>query len=58
MTTKHPPAPAAGDNASADAAITTRDLVKTFGRTRALHGFSLTVPTGQVTGFLGPNGSG
>lgn len=58
MTTEHTPAPAAGDNASADAAITTCDLVKTFGRIRALDGFSLTVPTGQVTGFLGPNGAG
>lgn len=51
MTTDHTPAPA-------DAAINTRDLVKTFGRTRALDGFTLTVPTGQVTGFLGPNGAG
>lgn len=58
MTTDRTPAPAAGSNAPADAAITTRDLVKTFGRTRALDGFSLTVPTGQVTGFLGPNGAG
>ncbi|MCT1385312.1 ABC transporter ATP-binding protein [Brachybacterium sp. p3-SID1565] len=51
MTTDHTPAPA-------DAAITIRDLVKTFGRTRALDGFTLTAPTGQVTGFLGPNGAG
>ena len=41
MTTDHTPAPA-------DAAINTRDLVKTFGRTRALDGFTLTVPTGQA----------
>ena len=41
-----------------DAAITVRDLTKTFGTTRALDGFTLTVPTGQVTGFLGPNGAG
>ncbi len=51
MTTDHTTAPA-------DAAITIRDLVKTFGRTRALDGFTLTAPTGQVTGFLGPNGAG
>src|SRR5699024_9014580 len=38
------------------AAVVVRDLTKTFGATRALDGFSLTVPTGQVTGFLGPNG--
>ncbi|MDO5712313.1 MAG: ABC transporter ATP-binding protein, partial [Micrococcales bacterium] len=39
-------------------AIEIRDLVKTFGATRALDGLSLTVPTGQIHGFLGPNGSG
>ncbi|MEE2033850.1 ABC transporter ATP-binding protein [Rhodococcus chondri] len=39
-------------------AIETHDLVKTFGTTRALDGFSLRVETGTVAGFLGPNGSG
>lgn len=39
-------------------AIEARNLVKTFGTTRALDGFDLSVPTGQVTGFLGPNGAG
>ncbi|MGO1173327.1 MAG: ABC transporter ATP-binding protein [Actinomycetaceae bacterium] len=39
-------------------AIEVRDLVKTFGSTRALDGFDLTVTTGQVAGFLGPNGAG
>ncbi len=43
---------------SEDLAIEARDLVKTFGATRALDGFDLTVPTGEVTGFLGPNGAG
>jgi ABC-2 type transport system ATP-binding protein len=33
-------------------------LVKTFGRTRALDRLDLTVRTGEVHGFLGPNGSG
>src|SRR3954469_25939405 len=33
-------------------------LVKTFGPTRALDGLDLTVPRGEVHGFLGPNGSG
>ena len=33
-------------------------LVKTFGATRALDGLDLTVATGEVHGFLGPNGSG
>jgi ABC-2 type transport system ATP-binding protein len=39
-------------------AIRTEGLVKTFGRTRALDGLDLTVRTGEVHGFLGPNGSG
>ncbi|HEY9496751.1 MAG TPA: ABC transporter ATP-binding protein [Intrasporangium sp.] len=41
-----------------DLAIETRDLVKSFGTTKALNGFSLRVEKGQVAGFLGPNGSG
>jgi ABC-2 type transport system ATP-binding protein len=32
--------------------------VKTFGPTRALDGLDLSVATGEVHGFLGPNGSG
>ncbi|WP_432559091.1 ATP-binding cassette domain-containing protein [Granulicoccus sp. GXG6511] len=39
-------------------AIEITDLVKTFGRVRALDGLTMTVDTGQVHGFLGPNGSG
>jgi ABC-2 type transport system ATP-binding protein len=39
-------------------AISVSGLVKTFGRTRALDGLDLTVTTGEVHGFLGPNGSG
>lgn len=38
--------------------ISIRKLVKTFGSTRALDGLDLTVPPGEVHGFLGPNGSG
>jgi ABC-2 type transport system ATP-binding protein len=41
-----------------DLAVEARDLVKTFGSTRALDGFTLSVPYGQVAGFLGPNGAG
>lgn len=41
-----------------DLAIQTADLVKTFGKVRALDGLNLEVPTGQVHGFLGPNGAG
>jgi len=39
-------------------AIVMRDVVKTFGRTRALDGLDLQVRTGEVHGFLGPNGAG
>lgn len=39
-------------------AIEMRAVVKTFGKVRALDGLDLTVPTGEVHGFLGPNGSG
>ncbi|MEO8260927.1 MAG: ABC transporter ATP-binding protein [Pseudolysinimonas sp.] len=38
--------------------IEVQDLVKTFGRTRALDGLDLSVDEGEVHGFLGPNGSG
>ena len=40
------------------APIQVRDLVKTFGRFRALDGVDLTVEPGTVHGFLGPNGAG
>jgi len=40
------------------AAVEVRDLTKTFGRITAVRGMSFTAPAGQVTGFLGPNGSG
>lgn len=39
-------------------AITLRNVVKTFGSTRALDGLDLEVATGEVHGFLGPNGAG
>ena len=38
--------------------IRTENLVKTFGRVRALDGLDLTVDEGEVHGFLGPNGAG
>ncbi|MFC7448098.1 ATP-binding cassette domain-containing protein [Rhodococcus daqingensis] len=40
------------------AAVDISNLVKTFGRTRALDGLDLQVRTGEVHGFLGPNGAG
>ena len=39
-------------------AISISGLVKTFGATRALDGLDLVVESGEVHGFLGPNGSG
>jgi len=39
-------------------AVETRQLVKTFGATRALDGLDLTVEAGTVYGLLGPNGAG
>ena len=39
-------------------AVEVEDLVKTYGRTRALDGVTLQVPEGRVLGLLGPNGAG
>ena len=38
--------------------IRVEDLVKTFGRFRAVDGVSLDVAPGEIHGFLGPNGAG
>ncbi len=38
--------------------IEVRGLTKRFGRVTAVGDLSFTAPAGQVTGFLGPNGSG
>jgi len=40
------------------AAVESRNLVKSYGRRRALDGFSLAVPRGCVLGLVGPNGAG
>ena len=40
------------------ASITVTDVSVSFGGLRALHGVSMTVPRGSVTGLIGPNGSG
>jgi ABC-2 type transport system ATP-binding protein len=43
----------------ADPAISTHHLIKTYGRgTRGLAGLDLEVRTGEVYGYLGPNGAG
>ena len=39
-------------------AIETRNLVKRYGKRRALDGFSLAIPRGCVLGLVGPNGAG
>jgi ABC-type multidrug transport system ATPase subunit len=43
---------------SSEMAVEVEGLRKRFGRVAALSGLDLQVPVGQVTGFLGPNGSG
>ena len=39
-------------------AVEAEGLVKRYGKTQALSGLDLTVPTGTVYGLLGPNGAG
>ena len=39
-------------------AVVTRGLTKSYGRRVALTGLDMSVPRGQIYGFLGPNGSG
>ncbi len=39
-------------------AIEIANLIKSYGRARALDGLDLTVEAGEVHGFLGPNGAG
>jgi len=43
---------------TADLALTTRGLRKSYGKRLALDGLDLSVPSGVVYGFLGPNGAG
>jgi ABC-2 type transport system ATP-binding protein len=42
----------------ADLAIDVRGLNKSFGDRHVVKNFSIQVPRGRITGFLGPNGSG
>ena len=43
---------------SSDLAINVKGLTKTFGKRTAVDHVDITMPRGQVWGFLGPNGSG
>ncbi|MDJ0339274.1 ABC transporter ATP-binding protein [Cryobacterium sp. PH31-O1] len=47
-----------GPGQAPDAAIDVVDLVKQFGRNRALNGVTFQVPRGSVFGVIGPNGAG
>jgi ABC-2 type transport system ATP-binding protein len=38
--------------------LETKDLVRTFGSVRALDGFDLALPEGQIVALVGPNGAG
>jgi len=38
--------------------IETNNLTRRFGRTEAVHGLNLAVPTGSICALLGPNGAG
>ena len=46
------------DAPTPELAVATRGLTKSYGHQVALTGLDMSVPTGKVYGFLGPNGSG
>ena len=50
--------PVAGLDTGTTTAISLQGIHKSFGRVKALDGLDLTVSTGEVHGFLGPNGTG
>ena len=39
-------------------AVSVTGLVKTYGQIEAVRGIDLTIDSGEVFGFLGPNGAG
>jgi ABC-2 type transport system ATP-binding protein len=49
---------ASAQSCNSEFAVEARNLVKDFGKKRAVDGVSLTVPTGTIFGLLGPNGAG
>src|ERR1044072_9217500 len=50
--------PEARGSAAGTCVVGASDLVKDFGRVRALNGLSLCIHEGETYGLLGPNGSG
>jgi ABC-2 type transport system ATP-binding protein len=50
--------PTAGAPPAGEYAVITRGLTKSYGKRVALTGLDMSVPRGQIYGFLGPNGSG
>ena len=45
-------------NSKKEPVVEIKGLVKNYGSLRALDGLDLTVDSGEIFGFLGPNGSG
>jgi ABC-2 type transport system ATP-binding protein len=43
---------------SAESAVMTQGLTKSYGRVQALRGVDLEMPRGEILGYLGPNGAG
>ncbi|OLO47911.1 ABC transporter [Actinomyces oris] len=56
--TGSPPAAVRDLGTGSEPPVCVRDLVKRFGRFKALDGLDLTVEASSVHGFLGPNGAG
>lgn len=55
---EHTPLAHAPSDASSQAALSLRGLVKSFDGTEVVHGISLDVPRGSFYGLVGPNGAG
>lgn len=58
MTTLTSTTPRDTDDRASSTAISMHQVVKSYGRVRALDGLDLEVARGEVHGFLGPNGAG
>ena len=58
MSTTHPPPATHNSQLATHNSVEVRDLVKSYGGTRAVDGLSMTVTPGSIYGFVGPNGAG